>query len=167
MSDRTANMLGALGLMISDQIEVVARLVLKHVGETPAAVVVIGYGLGPSNNRLRDILGLSHPGTVRVVDRLVEDGLVERRKGKDARAIALYLTEDGIALRENLLHHRLVSIKTLLEPLALSEQQTLDALLHKMLSGLEMDDVEKCRSCRLCDRQICINCPIPADFTKV
>ncbi len=53
------------------------------------AIVVIGYGLGPSNDQLRRILGLSNPGAVRLVNRLVADGLVERREGRDRRAVAL------------------------------------------------------------------------------
>ena len=70
-----------------------SRLRLHHTGETSAALVVICYGFGPSNDLLRRILGLSHPGTVRLVDRLVTGGLAEHRGGRDKRAIALYLTE--------------------------------------------------------------------------
>ena len=75
--DRTTNLLGVVGLAVADRIEEETRNILKHSGETPAALVVIGYGLGPSNDELRRVLGLSHSGTVRLVDRLVADGLVE------------------------------------------------------------------------------------------
>ena len=86
MTDRTANLLGVVGLAVADRIEDVARDTLGRVGETPAALVVIGHGTGLSNDGLRSILGLSHPGTVRLIDRLVADGLVERSEGKDRRA---------------------------------------------------------------------------------
>jgi MarR family transcriptional regulator, negative regulator of the multidrug operon emrRAB len=164
MIDRTANLLGAVGLAVADRIEETARDVLNHAGETPAALVVIGYGFGPSNDQLRRTLGLSHPGSVRLVDRLVADGLVERRKGHDKRAIALYLTSEGVALREMLLTGRLAAIKQILTPLAESELGALSGLLHKMLSSMETTDMQRCTLCRLCDARVCINCPIPANF---
>lgn len=162
--DRTANLLGAVGLAVADRIEETARAILGRAGETPAAVVVIGYDLGPSNDQLRRILGLSHPGTVRLVDRLVADGLVERRAGRDRRAIALYLTERGAVFREQLLEGRLAVIRSLLVPLTGPEQEALDELLHKILSSIETTDLDRCTLCRLCDDRVCTNCPIPAAF---
>ncbi|WP_299394964.1 MarR family winged helix-turn-helix transcriptional regulator [Pelagibius sp.] len=163
MSDRTANLLGAVGLAVADRLKDTARDILNHAGETPAALVVIGYGSGPSNDQLRRILGLSHPGTVRLVDRLVADGLVERREGRDKRAIALHLSRRGRVLREELLKGRLAAIRPLLAPLTGAEQKTLSTLLHKMLSSMETTDMERRTLCRLCDNRVCSNCPIPAD----
>lgn len=165
MTNRTANLLGVVGLAVADRIEAAARDILSHAGETPAALVVIGYGTGPSNDQMRRVLGLSHPGTVRLIDRLVADGLVERREARDKRAIALYLTKRGKALREELLKERLASIRELLGPLTGAEQETFAALLHKMLSSMETTDMERCTLCRLCDNRVCTNCPIPANFT--
>ncbi|WP_296677206.1 MarR family winged helix-turn-helix transcriptional regulator [Novosphingobium sp.] len=164
MLDRTANLLGAVGLAVSDRIKQTARNVLNHAGETPAAMVIIGYGLGPSNDQLRSILGLSHPGSVRLVDRLVADGLVERRQGRDKRAVALYLTNHGTALRRKLLKDRVAAIRPLLDPLDEGEQAALAALLGKMLSSTGSSDAERCRLCRLCDDSVCTDCPIPANF---
>jgi DNA-binding MarR family transcriptional regulator len=164
MIDRTANLLGAVGLAVAGRIEQAARDILSHVGETPAAVVVIGYGLGPSNDQLRRILQLSHPGTVRLVDRLVADGLVERRPGSDRRSIALHLTDTGMRLREALMQGRLAAIRPLLEPLSATEQNQLGALLHKLLASMDTTDLDRCTLCRLCDNRVCTDCPIPADF---
>ena len=164
MTDRTANMLGAVGLAVADRIEETDREIVKHSGETPAALVVIGYVLGPSNDQLRRVLDLSHPGTVRLVDRLVADGLVERHKGQDKRAIALHLTEKGQASREALLKGRLAAIRPLLIPLSLKEQDELAGLLQKVLSSMGASDLDRCRLCRLCDDKVCTDCPIPADF---
>jgi MarR family transcriptional regulator, negative regulator of the multidrug operon emrRAB len=164
MIDRSANLLGAIGLAVADRIEQVARTILGHAGETPAALAVIGYGLGPSNDQLRRILRLSHPGAVRLVDRLVADGLVERRAGRDRRAIALHLTNRGAALREELMQSRLAAIRPLLEPLSPAEQTALGDLLHKLLAGMETIDLDRCTICRLCDGRVCTDCPIPADF---
>jgi MarR family transcriptional regulator, negative regulator of the multidrug operon emrRAB len=164
MIDRTANLLGVVGLAVADSIEETARGILSHSGETPAALVVIGYGLGPSNEQLRRILGLSHPGTVRLVDRLVGDGLAERRQARDRRAVALYLTDRGRDVREKLLKHRLVAIRPFLARLTEAEQESFAALLHKILYSMEPNDLERCTLCRLCDDRVCSNCPIPADF---
>lgn len=161
--DRTSNLLGVLGLAVADRIGDVARDVLRRAGETPAALVVIGYGTGPSNDELRRILRLSHPGTVRLVDRLVADGLVERRKGQDKRAVALYLSDQGKTLRADLLNGRLATIKTILTPLTDAEQETLAELLHKMLSSMDTTVSDRRTLCRLCDNRVCINCPIPAE----
>ncbi len=164
MNDRTANLLGVLGLAVFDRIENTARDILSHVGETPAAIVVIGYDLGPSNDQLRQILGLSHPGTVRLVDRLVADGLVKRYEGFDKRAVSLYLTRRGKNLREKLLQGRLAAIRPFLASLTDSEQETFGALLHKILASMETTDLERRTLCRLCDDRVCSNCPIPAEF---
>ena len=166
MIDRTANLLGALGIALADRIGEAARAVLNHAGETPAALVVIGYDTGPSNDQLRRILRLSHPGAVRLVDRLVADGLVERRPGRDRRAIALYLTEAGRAARAALLNGRLAAIHPFLVALSAPEQEALAALLHKMLQALEPDDLERRTICRLCSSEVCTDCPIPADFRQ-
>jgi len=164
MNDRTTNLLGAVGLAVAARIESAARAVLSHGGETPAAVVVIGYGLGPSNEELRRILGLSHPGNVRLVDRLVADGLVERRAGADRRSIALFLTAAGERLREQLLQGRLAALRPLLAPLSQPEQALLGELLARLLAGLPASDNDRCHLCRLCDDRACTDCPIPADF---
>lgn len=164
--DKTANLLGAVGLAVADHIEATARAVLNHSGETPAALVVIGYGLGPSNDELRRILRLSHPGSVRLVDRLVVDGSVERRQGRDKRAVALYLTERGTVLREELLTKRLAALRPFLLPLSEQEQTTLSGLLEKILPALATTDIARCTMCRLCDDRVCVNCPIPADFKR-
>jgi DNA-binding MarR family transcriptional regulator len=166
MIDRTANLLGVVGLAVAGRIEQTAREILNHAGETPAALVVIGYGLGPSNDELRRILGLTHPGVVRLVDRLVADRLVTRREGRDKRSIALHLTKQGMALREDLLKGRLAAIRPLLEPLTGAEQDALAGLLHKMLSRMETTDLERCTLCRLCDGRVCTDCPIPAEFRR-
>ena len=164
MIDQTANLLGVVALAVAGRIEISAREILKHFGETPAALVVIGYDLGPTNDHLRRVLGLSHSGTVRLVDRLVADGLVKRSEGDDKRTIALYATKRGKAVRERILKERLAEIRTFLEPLSEAEQESLFTLLHKVLSSLETSDMERRALCRLCDNRVCKNCPIPADF---
>lgn len=136
---------------------------LDRAGETPAALIVLGYDAGPSNEQLRRIVGLSHPGSVRLVDRLVADGLVERCGGRDRRAIALYLTARGREMREKLLAGRLSAIRPLVEPLSGPEQVLLAQLIGKVLLSFANTDLERCTVCRMCDDRDCTDCPIPAD----
>lgn len=164
MIDQTANLLGAVALAVSDRIHETAREIVSHSGETPAALVVIGYGTGPSNDQLRRTLGLSHPGTVRLVDRLVRDGLVERQKGADRRAVALHLTPRGEVLREELLSGRLATVRPFVEALPVAQREALRGALRAMLSALEPSDEERQSLCRMCDNRVCVDCPIPARF---
>ncbi|MEM7702913.1 MAG: MarR family transcriptional regulator [Pseudomonadota bacterium] len=164
MIDQTANLLGAVALAVSDRIHETAREIVSHSGETPAALVVIGYGTGPSNDQLRRTLGLSHPGTVRLVDRLVKDGLVERQKGQDRRAVALHLTPQGSALREQLLSGRIAAVRPFVDALGDDEQTALRDTLAAMLMALNPNDEERQSLCRMCDNRVCTNCPIPAHF---
>lgn len=161
MTDRTANLLGALALAVTDRIEQSAHSVLGRGGETPAAVVVIGYGAGLTNNGLRRILRLSHPGTVRLVDRLAADGLVERRPGRDSREIALHLTSKGIRVREALLVERLSTIASMLKVLSNAEQSDLANLLSELLSRHKTSELERYTLCRMCDDRVCSDCPLP------
>ena len=163
MDDFTVNLLGTVGLSVGDRIKESALDVMKHAGETPAALVIIGYGFGPSINYLREILGLSHPGAVRLVDRLVADGLVERRRGEDKREVALFATKRGKALREKILQGRLRAVRPMLDGLSSKERDTLNRLLSKMLGSLETTPMDRRTLCRLCDRRVCKVCPIPAD----
>jgi len=166
MTDRTANLLGTLSLAVANRIGETTQAILNHSGETAAALVVIGYGFGPSNEKLRGVLGLSHPGCVRLVDRLVADSLVERRRGDDRRAIALYLTQAGHEARDRILKGRIAAIRPFIGGLDREEEAALGALLHKLLATLETTDQDRCHLCRLCDGDVCTDCPIPADFRE-
>ena len=108
--------------------------VFDRSGETAAAIVVLGYAPGLSVELLRQVLDLSHPGTVRLINRLEEEGLVERRKAADGRAVALHLTRKGGALRKKLIDRRL---------------DTLEMAKHRI--------------CRLCAVRLCSDCPIPGN----
>jgi DNA-binding MarR family transcriptional regulator len=164
MNTRTANLLGALALAVNDRMEGAARRTLKRSGETPAALVVLGLTPGITNERLRRILRQSHPGAVRLVDRLVADGLVERRAGRDGREIALHLTPAGVQRRDALLQDRLASIGMLLSPLSEAEQAQLATLMCKMLPAIPVSEVEVFTVCRLCDERACRECPLPPGF---
>lgn len=161
MDTRVANLLGALSLAVVDRIERGASEIIGRGGETPAALIVIGYGEGMSNDRLRRILRLSHPGTVRLVDRLVADGLVERRPAQDARAVALHLTAQGVTTRRELMASRLSGIAAFLDVLTPDEVRPLETLLDALLTRQKTSEMDRFTICRMCDDNACGTCPLP------
>jgi MarR family transcriptional repressor of emrRAB len=160
-----ANLLGALSLAVMDRIEQGARDVIGHAGETPAALVVIGYG-PITNEKLRRILGLSHSGTVRLVDRLVSDRLVERRPGKDGREVALHLTAKGAASRKDLLASRISAVASFLDILSPLERKRLRELIRGVLARQDTSEMDRFTICRMCDTGVCSNCPLPTTVSK-
>lgn len=163
MENGIANLLGALSLAVMDRIEQSAREIIGRGGETPAALVVIGYGQGMTNDKLRRILGLSHSGTVRLVDRLVSDRLVDRRPGKDGREVALYLTATGAATRNELMASRISAVASLLDVLSPAEAKRLGTLIRELLARQDTSEMDRFTICRMCDDRICTNCPLPTN----
>lgn len=164
MEPEIANWLGALSLAVTDRIERGARDIMGHSGETPAALVVIGYGPGMTNDKLRRILGLSHSGAVRLVDRLVSDRLVERRPGTDGREVALHLTAKGAATRKELLASRISAVASILDVLSASERKRLGELIRAVLARQDTSEMERFTICRMCDNGICTSCPLPTSL---
>jgi MarR family transcriptional repressor of emrRAB len=160
-----ANLLGAFSLAVMDQIEQGAHQIIGRAGETPAALIVIGYG-PISNDRLRRILGMSHSGTVRLVDRLVSDGLVERRPGKDGREVALHLTAKGEASRRDLRSSRISAVASFLDVLSRSERKQLRDLIRDVLARRDTSEINRFTICRMCDSDICSNCPLPTTVSQ-
>ena len=159
--DRTTNLLGALALGLTDRMAHVMKNTLDRSGEMAAAVIVLGYAPGLSVEILRQVLDRSHPGTVRLIDRLEDDGLVERRKAKDGRAVALHLTRKGKRLRQRLMDDRLDTLEAALDGLTGDERRILGDLLSKVLINLPDTEMAKHRICRLCSVKTCDDCPIP------
>jgi MarR family transcriptional regulator, negative regulator of the multidrug operon emrRAB len=166
MENGIANLLGALSLAVMDRIEQGARDVIGRGGETPAALVVIGYGQGMTNDKLRRILGLSHSGTVRLVDRLVSDHLVERRPGKDGREVALYLTAKGAATRNDLMESRISAVASLLDVLSPADTKRLGTLICELLAKQDTSELDRFTICRMCDDSVCTNCPLPTNKSQ-
>lgn len=164
MSDeRTANLLGALGLGIADLLTLEAGELAGHGGQTAAAIVTIGATPDLTVGRLGWALGLSQPGAVRLVDRLARDGLVARGTAKDGRAVALQLTEAGSRRRAAILARRSESVRALLEVLAPEERRLLDGIASKLLAGMTTDRARAYALCRLCDEAVCEaggGCPV-------
>ena len=158
---RTANLLGAAVLGLHDELKQTVERRSGHAGEASAALTALGHQPGLSNDALSRLLGLTHTGTVRLIDRLAADGLVERRPAaRDKRGVALYLTASGEDVRRDILSNREAALVPLLSRLSAQEREALGEILGKLLAAVSRDDAHKLRICRLCDSTACSDCPI-------
>ena len=159
---RTANLLGALVVALGDEIESAAAPVVDHGAAFPAALVSIHSTPGLSISALCQILGLSHSGTVRLLDCLEKDGSVERKAGRDARSVALQLTTMGRRQVRDILAARRTVLDQALTALSGAEQAQLERLTSKLLAGLTRDQAHANHICRMCDEASCpdATCPL-------
>lgn len=104
---RDRNIFGAFALMISDDIVRASSSRAPEAGPAASALALLAHKPGLSIRMLAIGVGLSHAGTVRLVDRLVSEGLIERREhSTDGRARSLYLTPTGKVASDEVLASR-------------------------------------------------------------
>ena len=159
---RTANLLGALAGEIAGRLD---RRLKTHPNQTDSAVAalnLIGLYEGCSNNALSQALKLSHPATVRLVDKLEATGLVESRAGEDRRSVALYLTELGRSRARAAIEDRCEALGDIIDVLSPEQQKHLDDIADTLLRSLTTSAMEAGHICRLCDEIVCPgdHCPV-------
>jgi DNA-binding MarR family transcriptional regulator len=156
-------LVAAFSQLVADTVEGRLGQELPHGGEAPAALVTISHEPGLSIERLSRALGLTHSGTVRLVDRLEGEGLVNREK-RSARAVRLRLTRRGHRAVERIERARLGIVAELLSALTEEQQQQLDRLLAHLLEVHTHTDEDLRRICRLCSFNACESngciCPV-------
>jgi DNA-binding MarR family transcriptional regulator len=149
-SPRDANLVGALGVVLADLLADAAELA---GGATPATALVAlnGTSAGGTIDALAAVVGLSHSGTVRLVDRLAREELVERRRGADQRSAALVLTPAGRRAARRVLSRREANVQSVLALLTDDQRAVLTDVAEAVLT---VSDDER-RICRLCDLEAC------------
>jgi DNA-binding MarR family transcriptional regulator len=157
--DRLANLLGVTALVTADRLRAAVEADLGSGGSGPAALVHLQAYPGESVEALRRVLGISQPATVRIVDRFVAAGLLERRAGADRRTLALHLTRAGDRAAGDVLAERTRSLRPLLDVLTPDERAALTPLLERIVASLADDRAQARRVCRLCDRGACTSDP--------
>lgn len=130
------------------------------LGEAEAgALVHIQAWPGGSIGDLAGVVRRSQSATVRLVDRLVELGLLRREAGVDRRTVALVLTKTGSRAADAVLVARSGALGALLGDLSPRERTTLEDLLGRVAAGLADERQSAVRACRLCDREACKSGP--------
>jgi MarR family transcriptional regulator, negative regulator of the multidrug operon emrRAB len=157
---RPLNLAGAWVLAAAEEVQAAAEAVTMAGGAVPAALVALAHRQGQSIEELRHTLRLSHSGTVRLVDRMVDRGWAARRASRDGRTVALELTRSGHEQARRILASRQTTLARLLAPLEPDERDQLAGLLEKLLTAHTRDRAHASVVCRLCDRSRCAPCPV-------
>ncbi|MBX9885197.1 MAG: MarR family transcriptional regulator [Novosphingobium sp.] len=160
-SMRDANIAGALAVAISDAVTRAAEAAAPEPGPAAAALMLVAHLPGMSIDALRIGVGLSHPGAVRLVDRLAGRGLIARRASKeDRRRVALHLTAAGETMAARIADGRLMAVAQALDALPDAERTAFIQTTEKLLAGLVAGPDDAIRVCRLCDETVCTRCPV-------
>lgn len=155
------NVIGAFILALADRIGDAVETAAPERGCAAAALMLIRHQPGFLVERLHGVIGLSQPGTVRLIDRLQQRGLVRRRSGEeDRRTVGLFLTEDGQAVCTDIIESRARAVSAAISGLTAHEVTALADMAGKVLGSLPKDAQQAYRICRLCDEAHCPDCPV-------
>ena len=160
---RTANLLGALACEIAERLDKRLKNHPNGSDSAAAALNVIGFYEGCSNNALSRALKLSHTTTVRLIDKLADQGLVERREGDaDRRAVSLFLTKRGREQARTIVKDRCLALGEIVDVLTERQRNQFDKLVEVLLRSLTTSPQESDHICRLCDDAACPpeDCPV-------
>jgi len=154
--DRAANVFGALSLIVSDQsADAVAEAAGRSDSAAAALSALLHFLNRPSVDLLRQVLGLTSSGTVRLVDRLAEAGYVRRDPGVDGRSTAIVLTEQGRQAAIRVTEARAAVLERSLAALSEPERAEFERLTSKVLIGMMRGPGATRWMCRLCDIGVC------------
>lgn len=161
------NLVGALALGISDSFLLKANELAPEPGQAAALITLLKHEPGMTIEKLRRILGLSHPGAVRLVDRMIGQKVITKQKsGTDRRSVELYLSEEGERVCSKILTARHEKISQALTVLNEEELIEYGRLTDKLLKAFVQNETHAYSVCRLCDTDVCDNCPVESIFVN-
>jgi DNA-binding MarR family transcriptional regulator len=154
--DQTANLLGALSLMIADRMADAMGEAGGRPESAAAALSALLHFLDrPGVDLLRQVLGLTSSGTVRLIDKMEQSGQVRRGPGPDRRSTTVSLTPDGLAAAGRVGAARAGVLDGALAGLTAEERAVLGTIMGKVLVGLMREPGAVRWMCRLCDIGVC------------
>lgn len=159
---RTANLLGATALAVTDLALAGARRAAEVSASGAGALVVLSASPRISVTELGRRVGLSQSAAARMVDSLGAADLVRRHSGA-GRSVSVELTAKGRQAVTRLLAARAEPLTELVSVLDAPEQVVLAGLLAKLLTRLHAEVGSSDLLCRLCDRVSCTRsavCPV-------
>jgi DNA-binding MarR family transcriptional regulator len=160
----TANVLGAVALAVVGQIPVTVTPAGGWSDSAAATLSALYHFPGhPTVDRLGQVVGLTHSGAVRLVDRLVGAGLVERVPGPDRRSRSVRLTASGRRAARRVSDGRIAYLTSLLAGFSPAETGALHELLGRVMGQVVQHKQGGAWICRMCNLQACGraegNCP--------
>ncbi len=170
-ANHTANLLGALALALSDRTADVVSGAGGSVITDAVALSALHHFLDRTSiDVLAQVLGLTHSGAVRLVDRLAVAGLVTRAPGTDNRTTAVLLTLAGRGRARAVTKARAGVLEDALAVLSSQERHILDRLIGVVLAGLIREPGATRWVCRLCDTDACARpagrCPVAQEARR-
>ncbi len=109
---------------------------------------------------LANVLELTHSATVRLVDRMENDGLISRLAKDAKKQVGLSISTKGKKLAKEILSVRHELASNLLTPLSAEQMDTLASLARVTLAGNIEDELAAYKTCALCDESGCgAGCP--------
>jgi DNA-binding MarR family transcriptional regulator len=162
---QAANLLGALALALSDRLEAAVTEAAGLAESDAVALSALHHFLeSPSVDLLAQVLGLSSSGTVRLVDRLEDAGLVRRATAADGRVTSVALTASGRRRAQAVTRARTELMEHALDALTPAERRQFGELAGRILAGLVRPPGATRWTCRLCD---VVECGRPVDRCPV
>jgi DNA-binding MarR family transcriptional regulator len=162
---RLTNLMGALTLALGDRLRDATETAAAHAAAAPAALVALSEFLdGGTMDDLRNVVGLTPSGAVRLVDRLAGAGYVVRRPGDDARTVAIVLTAAGRRAAKRTLDARSAAISSVLADLPTTDRKALERIAERLLTAITKARLSARDAggepsggwlCRLCDLDAC------------
>lgn len=171
--NRLANLLGAVAIGITDT--AVGDVALNADLDTTAVtalVTLLDLARSSSVQTLSQLIGLTHSGAVRLVNRLVRAGLVERTSGPDGRTITVRLTRRGHSVAHGIRSARHAAIAASLSGLTDGQREQLATICEVLIANMTSARLAVRAGggqpsggalCRMCDPVACGrpdgNCP--------
>ena len=157
MIDAQTNRIGAMVVALGDRLRSATEQAADMPASYPAALSALGtWAGGRPVEVLADGLRLSHSRAVRVVDRLVKDGLARRLPNPDdGRAVRLELTAAGRRTAERVQAARAAALADALGGLTGAQRAALGELAAAVLGEVTEGRRDARGICRLCDPDAC------------
>ncbi|MDQ2748009.1 MAG: hypothetical protein M3Y44_00510 [Actinomycetota bacterium] len=161
---RLANLLGALATGLTDNVDACAAAAELDRTAAVALVALLDFTPSGSVQMLSQIVGLTHAGGVRLVNRLVQGEYVARTPGDDARSIRVQLTSKGRRKALQLRKHRESAITAAIAGLTEQQRDDLTRACELLITNLtDQRLTQRARDtplpggalCRMCDFTAC------------
>jgi DNA-binding MarR family transcriptional regulator len=170
-SEHSANVLGALALVVRDRMsEAVSAAAGQPENGAAALSLLAQFMERPRVGLLHQAVGLTPSGAVRMLDKLEDAGWVRRGAGDDGRSTSVRLTASGRRAAARVAAARAAVLDDALSVLADEERDAFAEIVGRVLVGLMRDPGATRWMCRLCDARACGHregaCPVGAEVRR-